>query len=182
MKTAKLIPAIILLLTFLVIMGSCATGSMSEKIILESIVKNINDQTTYVHIDNEELFGTWINSNYNNVSYLSAKLIFNPDSTWLSYSIESSTKSWCEGRYVITNKWLDKNRNIWYEASLILDSWPITIGNIPPDQRISRELYMISDNSNVLKGYLQDIDNDMLNELLVNNNPVDPYAAIWYRE
>jgi len=98
MKTRALLSILILLLAILIISGSCAT-----------------EKKAYVAKENEELYGNWVNSEYND-SFHRARHIINADGTIQLYSTDISTRVAEEGEYIITEKWYDSLGNIWYKA------------------------------------------------------------------
>ena len=71
-------------------------------------------EKTYIPKDNEEFYGTWVNTEY----YLVAqKVVINPDGTWgwaMSASGEPDTKY----TYELKEKWTDSKGNIWYKVRL----------------------------------------------------------------
>lgn len=62
----------------------------------------------------EELYGTWVNTDYNTVSGVAAKRIFTPDGTWAKYKTVD-TEVWESGTFTVTHKWRDHEGNIWYK-------------------------------------------------------------------
>jgi hypothetical protein len=88
---------LILVLSVLIIAGSCATGKKA-----------------YVAKEDEELFGTWINTDYDEVQ-IAAKIIFDPNGVVRAYPTVSITKEWMIGKFTISDKWIDAEGNIWYK-------------------------------------------------------------------
>jgi hypothetical protein len=84
-------------MALLIIAGSCATGKKA-----------------YVAKEDEELFGTWINSDYDEVQ-ISAKIIFDPNGVLRGFAIANTTKEWVNAKFTITDKWIDAEGNIWYK-------------------------------------------------------------------
>ncbi len=62
----------------------------------------------------EELYGTWVNTDYNAVSGVAAKKTFAPDETWANYK-RIDTNVWQSGKFTITHRWRDHEGNIWYK-------------------------------------------------------------------
>ena len=66
--------------------------------------------------DNKELFiGTWINAEYNEYKHKLAKYICKPDGTWFLYDKLSDTEPRYFGTFVLTEKWIDSEGNVWYK-------------------------------------------------------------------
>jgi len=98
MKTRTLASIMILVLAVLIIAGSCATGKKA-----------------YVAQEDEELYGTWVNKEYNDWHY-HAKHVINADGTIFLYPTDNSPRLIEEDKYIITDKWHDSEGNIWYKA------------------------------------------------------------------
>ena len=103
MKNKTFILVVILILAVLIITISCATGKKA-----------------YVASENEELYGTWVNKDYNNSNH-PAKHILNADGTFKLYTADYSTRVYQEGKFTITDKWSDSVDNIWYK--FIITEW-----------------------------------------------------------
>ncbi|MFX0145462.1 MAG: hypothetical protein ACFE9C_15465 [Candidatus Hodarchaeota archaeon] len=73
-------------------------------------------ETTCVAEEFEELYGTWVNPDYNTET-IPAKTVLNPDGTSLSYGTEDSTVGRWPGKLAITDKWSDSEGNVWYKVS-----------------------------------------------------------------
>ena len=97
MKTRTFISILILVLAVLIIAGSCATGKKA-----------------YVVQEDEELFGTWINPDYDE-KMQAAKFVYKPDGKVLHYPTRSDTKERWEANFTITDKWTDPDGDIWYK-------------------------------------------------------------------
>ena len=76
-------------------------------------------ETAYFAKDNEPLYGTWINMDYD--TRPPQKLVFNPDGTAWSSMIASSEKPDWRIKYLITGRWEDANGNIMYKSHWIGD-------------------------------------------------------------
>ncbi len=88
-----------LIIAVLIIVGSCATGKKA-----------------YVTKENEELYGTWVNTEYNETHiHLPAKFVYHPDGTLAFYWTETSARK-TEGTFNIIEKWIDDEGNIWYKV------------------------------------------------------------------
>ena len=98
MKARTFISILILVFTVLVVAGSFATG-----------------QDVYVVKEDEELFGIWINTNYDEISKYS-KIVIKLDGK-AEYYNASTYSDFDKGEFVITNKWFDSKGNIWYTMS-----------------------------------------------------------------
>ena len=76
-----------------------------------------NDRNTHMAIEDEELYGVWINTEYNNNTY-HAKEIYSSDGIVLGFDKEyNSIASW-KGNFIIIDKWSDSGGNIWYKITL----------------------------------------------------------------
>jgi len=73
-----------------------------------------SDKNAYVAKENEELFGTWVNEEYNN-STRSAIWEFKADGTWVMYRKTTDEISYEDGTYTITNKWTESNGDVCYK-------------------------------------------------------------------
>jgi hypothetical protein len=72
------------------------------------------DEKTYVPKDNEEFYGTWVNTEY----YLMAqKVVINPDGTW-GWTMSASDEPVTKYTYELKEKWTDSKGNIWYKVRL----------------------------------------------------------------
>lgn len=71
----------------------------------------------YVSKENEELYGIWVNKEYDG-NYVHSKWNFNSDGTYASYrdTIGDPVKA---GQYSITGKWTDDKDNVWYKITWI---------------------------------------------------------------
>ena len=98
MKTRTFVSILILVLAVLIIVGSCAT-----------------EKKAYIAKENEELYGNWVNSEYNDESHF-ARHIVNADGTIQLYPTDHSTRVYENDKYTITDKWTDSEGNIWYKA------------------------------------------------------------------
>ncbi len=134
MKTKTVIVVLILIMAVLIIAGSCAT-----------------EKKAYVAKDNEELYGTWVNKDYNIGTY-KAKRIFNADSTHQCYAVDDSNNVIAKGDLVISDKWSDSEGNIWYK--FIFPEW--THGSITGNTLYY--LAKISDSGKILETVASGID------------------------
>jgi len=97
MKTRSLVSILILVLALLIIAGSCATGKKA-----------------YIAKEDEELFGTWVNPDYD-ASWIYAKIVIKPDGIWEEYSLTYSDRPIYKGEYTITDKWTDSDGYTFYK-------------------------------------------------------------------
>ena len=74
------------------------------------------EEKAYVPKQDEELYGTWVNPDYNTETS-PAKTLLNPDGTSLSYWKEESTLVATRGNFSITDKWSDSAGNVWYKIT-----------------------------------------------------------------
>ncbi|MBA7579484.1 hypothetical protein ES708_21355 [subsurface metagenome] len=107
MKSRKSILSSVLILMAAVLLVSCATKP-------------------YVAKEDEEIFGTWINTSYSysmgrdkDYSYRMAvyaqKIITKPDGTYEVYGSVTDMVHQLTFQYTITDKWADSDGNIWYK-------------------------------------------------------------------
>jgi hypothetical protein len=73
-----------------------------------------SDKRAYVAKENEALYGTWVNDEYNS-SPRSAIHIYKADGTWIFYRKTSDETPYEEGTYTITDKWAESNGDICYK-------------------------------------------------------------------
>ncbi len=97
MKTRTLVSILILILSVLIIAGSCAT---EKKMVKKS----------------EELYGTWVNEDYADVRHYTT-LVFTSDGTYEFYTDASRKTLSMRGTHSITDKWTDSEGNFWYKAT-----------------------------------------------------------------
>jgi hypothetical protein len=95
MKTRMIVTILILDLTVLVVLGSCATDPMK-----------------YISKD-YEIYGTWINPEYD-LSHSNAKFIISPNGKIDLFPTAKSSVSNAFREFYITNKWIDSEGNVWY--------------------------------------------------------------------
>jgi len=76
-------------------------------------------ETEYFAKDNEQLYGTWINMDYD--TRPPQKLVYNPDGTAWSSMIANSKKPMWRIKYLITGKWEDSKGNIMYKSHWVGD-------------------------------------------------------------
>ena len=131
MKTRLLVSILILVVVLMFLVGSCATGKKA-----------------YVVQEDEELFGTWINPDYEEKMVQSAKLIFEPDGVLRGFATANTTKEPSTSKYTITDKWIDDKGNIWYKF-LITEMKFGVISH--PDSEKYYYLCKISDSGRILE-------------------------------
>ena len=88
-----------------------------------------------IYAASEELFGTWINPDYNTATS-AAKVVRNPDGNVVSFGTLDSTVVRVRGKFSIEDKWIDSEGNIWYKV--------ITTWSMGGDVTSRYELYKIS--------------------------------------
>jgi hypothetical protein len=74
-------------------------------------------ENEYKATDDEELFGTWVNMDYQegeNLTHAPQKLTIKPGECGLYSSINDSEPMWIEEIH-ISHKWTDAKGNIWYK-------------------------------------------------------------------
>ena len=111
MKTRTLISGCILCVVVLIILGSCATTQNPDKMVFERFC------------------GTWANEAYEPEPGLTkpwpAKLILNPDGTFVGYQYLIQTGPTTVGSYTVEKRWTDSNGNSWYHVKV---TWPTESG------------------------------------------------------
>jgi len=127
MKTRTYVSVMILVLAVLIIAGSCAT-----------------EKKAYVAKENEELYGNWFNSEYNDSSRAARHII--TDGTIQLYAKDDSPRVAAINLYIITHKWYDAESNIWYKAIITERAKKETLGT---DSLSSKEpIYVLAKISN----------------------------------
>jgi hypothetical protein len=84
-------------------------------------IQVFGEALAYVPKENEELYGTWVNEEYNS-STAHARWDYNSDGTWASYSWVPAEPTW-KGKYSITGKWTDKSGDVWYKITWVNEGW-----------------------------------------------------------
>ena len=95
MKTRTSISILILVLAVLIGIGSCATKKKA-----------------YVTKEDEKIYGTWANPDYNYAAYATPKFVFHPDGKSEGYPLDTETNANWYGEFIINNKWIDSEGNI----------------------------------------------------------------------
>ena len=75
-----------------------------------------SDKKTYVAKENEELYGTWVNEDYNSSSKY-AIFEWKADGTFIVYRKTTDEIPFEDGTYTITDKWTESNGDIWYKTT-----------------------------------------------------------------
>ena len=151
MKPRALVSILIIALAVFIIAVSCATGKKA-----------------YVVKEDEELYGTWANPDYNYAAYATPKFVFHPDGKSEGYPITTETHANWYGEFIINNKWIDSEGNIWYTINLKRDHY----------KNWTYSLVKISNFGKTVE--FSDSANDYPKE--INSN--DPYTkyTIYYRQ
>lgn len=89
-------------LTILIILGFSTNFSYAS------------DKKAYVAKENEELYGTWVNDDYNS-SPRSAIHEYKANGTWVVYRKTTDEISYEDGTYTITDKWTGSNGDVCYK-------------------------------------------------------------------
>ena len=79
-----------------------------------------SDKNAYVAKESEELYGTWVNEEYND-SPRSAIWEFKADGTFFKYRKTTDDISYEDGTYTITDKWTESNGDVCYKIFLKID-------------------------------------------------------------
>jgi len=98
MKTGRLIVCLILTLAVLVFVG----GSAAEK-------------EPFVPGEDEEIYGTWVNTDYRGVHEKVQKRINYPDGRFEMFRYLTSTHPYNWGTYTFEDKWTGPEGNVWYK-------------------------------------------------------------------
>jgi len=109
MKTRTFVSILILVLAVLIIAGSCATKKKA-----------------YVAKENEELYGNWVNSDYNDTTRAARHII--TDGLIQLHATDDSPRVAAINLYTITDKWYDSEGNIWYKAIITERAKKETLG------------------------------------------------------
>ena len=158
MKTRALVSILILALAVVIIAGSCAT-----------------EKKAYVAKENEELYGTWINEDYNNTTGIIrhyAKEIRNPDGTFALYLNEFDTKPYMIGKSIITDSWTDSEGNIWFKEEYYIGAY--FEGKKVSEYRLTK----ISNSGRTLEG----VDNAAIAGYPTEIDPTNSWYHILYRQ
>ena len=105
----------VLCLAILIILGSCATSQNPDKMVLERFC------------------GTWANSAYVKGTgdlFPAAKLIYNPDGTWLRYQRMDYAGPAVFGYYIVEKRWTDSVGNSWYHFETYMTQTQRTFYNL----------------------------------------------------
>jgi len=107
MKTRTIVSILILILTVLIVAGSCATGKKT-KMPEEDLFKKLS--------------GTWVNENYGSLEGITAALptkwVVKSDGTYDWFSESSDTDRIGYGEYkAIVDTWTDPEGNFFYKAT-----------------------------------------------------------------
>lgn len=84
-------------------------------LLASAVISPVNANDGYIAGKNEEIYGTWINPDYDRIN-MSARIINKPDGTVESYSTLFLPVPICTGARTIINKWTDSVGNIWYKS------------------------------------------------------------------
>jgi hypothetical protein len=156
MKSRTFVLILIFVLSVLFIVGSCATkkGVVAEK-------------EYYISKFDEELYGTWINEEYNSAAYKGKKRLYHWG-YYEDYRPADSEVVQYKGTIVIVDKWTDSEGNIWYK----------TYYRISGSSTIFHELDKISNNGNTWEYAYTSVDFPSESDL----NPDNTRYRIYYRQ
>ena len=74
----------------------------------------LTEEKTYLPTNNEEICGTWVNTEYHLVAQ---KVVMNPDGTW-GWAMRANAELDMKFTYKLKEKWTDSEGNIWYKVRL----------------------------------------------------------------
>ena len=147
MKTRTLVAILIVVIAVLVLVGSYVMA-----------------QDAYVLKEDEEIFGTWINTDYDEIRKYS-KVVIKPDGKSEYYNA-TTYSDFDKGEFVISNKWVDSIGNIWYTVSEEIPLYMIHYKSLYKLSNFGRTLQTIFNT----REYPTEID------------PDDTRYAIYYRQ
>ena len=79
----------------------------------------VAEEKAYVPKQNEELFGTWVNPEYEGVERaVYPKIVIHPDGRYERFSQQWFKEPTTKFSYKITDKWTDSEGDIWYKAQV----------------------------------------------------------------
>lgn len=78
-------------------------------------IQVFGEKLVYVPKENEELYGTWVNEEYNSM-IINARWDWKSDGNWASYPNTTGEPNW-KGKYSITEKWTDDSGAVWYKMT-----------------------------------------------------------------
>jgi hypothetical protein len=86
-----------------------------------SVVNALAGEKSYVATDNEELYGTWVNTNYSaekgwTHTLHTQRIVFSDDWTFERFTWADRDVSEWKDWYKITDKWIDSEGNVWYRV------------------------------------------------------------------
>jgi hypothetical protein len=97
MKTRTNLLSLVLFIAVLIVVGNIASG-----------------QDAYVVKEDEELFGTWVNPEYDGRGKY-ARIVMEYINTWDEYLLTSSEAPVLYGEFTINEKWKDTDGNTFYK-------------------------------------------------------------------
>lgn len=97
MQAKALASILILIVLSLIFTGSIASG-----------------QDSYMVKEDEELFGTWINTEYDE-TLLMSKVVIEPDGSWDEYKMSFGDEKYFKCEYTVREKWTDSDGNTLYK-------------------------------------------------------------------
>jgi beta-lactamase regulating signal transducer with metallopeptidase domain len=130
---SKLLPILILIITVLIIAGSCATR--------QKVISTDEFFKTYS--------GTWMNTDYSGVEFDFQKLVISSDGTWETYATDIVEQRSCYGNATLIDSWTDSEGVVWYRVSKIwkcLDERQYEYGKISSSGNTLEYLYRLGPN------------------------------------
>jgi len=88
---------LVLIIAVSVIFGGCATG-----------------RKAYIEQEDEELYGTWVNPEYNDTAAGQPGKMVIKNGTYEIFGLTNISRWLIRGEYSITDKWKDSEGNVWY--------------------------------------------------------------------
>ena len=149
--------AIVCVLMFLVTVFACLNSFGDDK----------EKYGFYAPRDNEELYGTWVNTTRPGSNEYKQKIVMNYWGDWETYK-EATDEFFDNGTFIIVDRWTDSEGNIWYKEYIREQNYLYPIF----------ELDKISKSGTVWE-YLFGYDGSPTAD---NMNSKNPYYRIYYRE
>ena len=87
-------------------------------VILFCVAVSLSFAVDKISID--DVFGTWVNSDYNDELWKAGKKVTNPDGTDLAYGKETDTEPAWKTEFTIIDSWHDKEGNLFVKGTFVI--------------------------------------------------------------